>query len=185
VGERTTFYLHGATKEELMFQSRSTHSASRYERRSWVLQTPALVVATLALVLSLGGAAYASGQLGGGASLSNTVTLQKLTLVNGWVSENSVYGTGNPSAGVSNGVVYLSGSLGQPTPGSSTFTILPPADRPVHDLYVTVYTNGDTSGTLFIANDGTVEAYSGTACGSGDTSQCFTSLATVSFPKNS
>ncbi len=168
-----------------MFQSRTTRSASRYERRSWVLQTPALVVATLALVLSLGGAAYASSQLSGGASLSNTVTLQKLTLVNGWVSQNSTYGTGNPSAGVSNGVVYLSGSLAQPTPGSSTFTTLPPADRPVHNLYITVYTNADTSGTIFIANSGTMEAYSGASCGSGDTAQCFTSLATVSFPKNS
>ncbi len=168
-----------------MSQSKTTRSASRHDRRSLIAQTPALVIATLALVLSLGGAAYASSQLGGGAAVSNSVTFQKLTLINGWVSENSTYGTGAPSAGVSNGVVYLSGSLAQPTPASSTFSILPAADRPVHNLYITVYTNGDTSGTLFIAKDGSMEAYSGASCGSGEASQCFTSLATVSFPTNS
>ncbi len=168
-----------------MFQSKTTASASRYERRSWVLQTPALVIATLALVLSLGGAAYASSQLGGGASLPNTVSFQKLTLVNGWVSENSTFGSGAPSAGVSNGVVYLSGSLAQPAPGVDGFATLPSADRPVHNLYITVYTNDGITGTLFIGTDGTMEAFSGTSCGSGNTAQCFTSLATVSFPKNS
>jgi hypothetical protein len=30
-----------------------------------------------------------------------------------------------------------------------------------------------------------MEAFSGTSCGSGNTAQCFTSLATVSFPINS
>jgi hypothetical protein len=168
-----------------MFQSRITHSAFRNERRSWVLQTPALVVATLALVFSLGGAAFASSQMGGRAAISNTVSFQKLTLVNGWVSEQTAYGTGNPSFGVSNGVVYLSGSLAQPTPGSATFSILPASARPTHNLYITVYTNGSTYGTLFIETNGTMEAFSGINCGSGDTSQCFTSLATVSYPKNS
>jgi hypothetical protein len=168
-----------------MFRSKTTHNASRNERRSWVLQTPALLIATLALVMSLGGAAYASSQLGSSTSISNTVSFQKLTLVNGWVSEQAAYGTGNPGFGVSNGVVYLSGSLAQPTPGSATFSILPASARPTHNLYINVYTNGSTYGTLFIGTDGTMEAFSGTSCGSGDTSQCFTSLATVSFPKNS
>jgi hypothetical protein len=130
-------------------------------------------------------AAFASNQIGGGAAISNTVTFQKLTLLNGWVSANSTFGTGNPSAGVSNGVVYLSGSLMQPTPGSDGFAALPSADRPVHNMYIIVYTNDGIPGTLFIGSSGDMEAYSGTACGSGDTSQCYTSLAGVSFPKNS
>jgi hypothetical protein len=52
-------------------------------------------------------------------------------------------------------------------------------------MYITVYTNSSTTGTLFIAHSGVMEAYSSTSCGSGDTAQCFTSLATVSFPINS
>jgi hypothetical protein len=153
--------------------------------RSLLAQTPALIVAILALVLSLGGAAYASTQLGGGSDANNAVTFHPLTLTNGWVSEDGTYGTGSPRVSVAKGVVYLSGSLAQPTPGSATFATLSSTYRPAHNLYITVYTNGDTTGTLYIATSGVMEAYSGTACGSGDTAQCFTSLATVSYPKGS
>ena len=85
------------------------------------------------------------------------------------MSENSTFGTGAPSAGVSNGVVYLSGSLAQPAPGMDGFATLPSADRPVHNLYISVYTDDGISGTLFIATGGGMEAFSGTSCGSGDT----------------
>jgi hypothetical protein len=43
----------------------------------------------------------------------------------------------------------------------------------------------DTSGTLYIGHDGTMEAFSSGTCGSGDTAQCYTSLAGVSYPVNS
>jgi len=49
----------------------------------------------------------------------------------------------------------------------------------------TVYTNGGTSGTLYIGHDGTMEAFSSASCGSGNAAQCYTSLATVSYPINS
>jgi hypothetical protein len=141
---------------------------------------PAIVIALVALMISLGGGAYAASRL-----TSSAITWHSLTLINGWASEQSVYGTGDPRVSIQNGVVYLSGSLAQSTPGSAEFGVLPLADRPAHNLYITVYTNGSTTGTLYITSTGIMEAYSGTSCGTGNTAQCFTSLATVSFPKSS
>jgi hypothetical protein len=98
----------------------------------------------------------------------------------GIYTENSVYQTGNPKAAVQGGIVYLSGSLAQSFSGSDTFTVLAPSFRPTHNLYITVYTNGGTQGSLYIGHDGTMEAFSSTSCGWLTTSECFTSLATVS-----
>ena len=92
---------------------------------------------------------------------------------------------GNPSVGIQDGVVYLSGWLDQATPGSSSLANLPTTYRPKHDVYITVYTNTDTSGTLYIGKNGEMEAYGPGTCGSGNTAQCFTSLAGVSYPENS
>ena len=52
-------------------------------------------------------------------------------------------------------------------------------------MWITVYTYNDTSGTLYIDHTGYMEAFSAVGCGSENTAQCFTSLATVSFPKSS
>jgi hypothetical protein len=168
--------------------------------RSVLTQTPATIISILAVILSLGGGAYASTHVNGPVqqpptshaatshatrSTASLVTWQTLSLKNGWTSSQSVYGTGNPKASLQNGIVYLSGSLNQPTPGSFIFATLPKADRPTHNLYIPIYTNGDSYGSLYIGADGTMEAFSPTSCGSGNTAQCFTSLATVSFPVNS
>jgi len=168
--------------------------------RSLITQSPAIVISLLAVALSFGGGAYASTH--GHASnyppvrVSNSptatqtttaagVTWTSLPLINGWATQNGTYGTGNPKVSLQGGIVYLSGSLAQSTPGNATFAILPSAFRPTHNMYITVYTNGSTTGTLYIAHSGVMEAYSNTTCGSGNTAQCFTSLATVSFPINS
>jgi hypothetical protein len=159
--------------------------------RSLFAQSPAIVISILAVALSLGGGAYASAHLSGSnpptasGAVTSGVSWTSLSLMNGWASENGTYGTGNPKVAEQNNVVYLSGSLAQAIPGSSEFAVLPSSFRPTHNLYITVYTNGDTSGTLYIASNGEMEAYSSGTCGSGDTAQCFTSLATVSFPINS
>lgn len=169
--------------------------------RSLVSQSPAIVISLLAVALSFGGGAYASTHHGHASNLppvpvSNSpvasrataatgVTWTSLSLINGWASENGAFGTGNPKVALQGGIVYLSGSLAQATPGNATFAILPSSFRPTHNLYITVYTNGSTTGTLFISSGGVMEAFSNTTCGSGDTAQCFTSLATVSFPINS
>ena len=99
---------------------------------------------------------------------------KKITLLNGWHSEQSVYLSGDPSYTVKNGVVYLSGSLA--TSGSNDeFAVLPKAARPAHNEYITVYTLSGTFGTLQIDANGVARAYSGSA-------KSFTSLAAVSYP---
>jgi hypothetical protein len=52
-------------------------------------------------------------------------------------------------------------------------------------MWITVYTNGGTSGTLYIDRNGTMEAFSSASRGSGNAAQCYTSLASVSYPVNS
>jgi hypothetical protein len=159
--------------------------------RSLISQSPAIVISVLALALSAGGGAYASSHLAAastpaaGQTVATGVSWSSLSLINGWVSENGAYQSGNPKVAQQSGIVYLSGSLAQPGGGSSEFAVLPTADRPTHNMWITVYTNGDTSGTLFIATSGAMEAFSATGCGSLNTAQCFTSLATVSYPVNS
>jgi len=175
--------------------------------RSLISQSPAIVISVLAATLSLGGGAFASTHLVAGpsqgpihtlrvahsqgaahnapSSLTAGVSWNTLILQNAWVSSNSIYATGNPKVALQGNVVYLSGSMHQTTPGSPVFAFLPSTFRPTHNLYITVYTNGGTSGTLYIGKDGTMEAFSSASCGSGNAAQCFTSLATVSYPINS
>jgi hypothetical protein len=162
--------------------------------RSLITQSPAIVISILAVGLSLGGGAYASTHLASShsaaasqASQATTVGVPwtSLSLTNGWASENGTFQSGNPKVGQQSGIVYLSGSLHQPTPGSSQFATLPSSFRPSHNMWITVYTVSDTLGTLFIGHDGTMEAFAPGSCGSGNTAQCFTSLAGVSYPINS
>ena len=151
-------------------------------------QAPAIIIALAALMISLGGGAYAATRSAShtqNATIVPRVTWKGITLVNGWASSQSIYATGNPRVSVQSGIVYLSGSMHQSTPGSAIFATLPTAYRPAHNMYITVYTNGGTSGTLYIGHDGTAEAFSSASCGSGNAAQCFTSLAAVSYPTNS
>jgi len=174
--------------------------------RSIAARTPAIAIAGLAVVLCLGGGALASTHLVPGPSqgpihtmrvapsqgtdnaarsLTAGVSWNSLVLQNAWVSSNATYGTGNPKVALQGNIVYLSGSMHQTTPGSAIFAFLPSTYRPTHNMYITVYTNGGTSGTLYIGHDGTMEAFSSASCGSGNAAQCYTSLATVSYPINS
>ena len=157
----------------------------------------------LAVALSVGGGAYASTHMTPGPSQGPVHTLQvthsqgtarsltagvswnSIVLQNGWVSSNSSFASGNPKVALQSNVVYLSGSLHQSSGSSAVFGFLPSTFRPAHNMWITVYTFGGTSGTLFIGKDGTMEAVSSSSCGSLNSAQCFTSLATVSYPINS
>jgi hypothetical protein len=153
----------------------------------FLAQTPALIVATLALALSAGGAAYATDQLNVGPRVTSTVIFHNLTLINGWKPVSSAlpsYKTGAPSVAIANGVVYLTGSLYQPSPGSDTFATLPLAYRPAHTLYLPVYTLSGAAGGLFIYHSGIIGATAPGTCNSGNTAQCWTSLSGVSYPKS-
>jgi hypothetical protein len=129
--------------------------------RSIAAQSPAIVISVLALALSLGGGAYATTQLAGHSqspSVTSGVSWTSLALLNGWHSENFADASGNPKVALQSNIIYLSGSLGQATPGNEVFAVLPTAFRPTHNMWITVYTYNDTSGTLYIGHDGTMEA---------------------------
>lgn len=165
---------------------------------SFARQWPATAIAITALAFSFGGGAYAQALLNGRqialhsipgnrivnhgigpAQLQPTrLTWHSLHLINGWVSSQSVYQTGDPKYAISNGVVYLAGSMHQPSVGSDIFAVLPPGIRPAHNLYILDYTNADRTGAIYIAFNGQMQAYNGEAT-------LFTSLATVSFPVGS
>lgn len=99
----------------------------------------------------------------------------QLTLKNGWSSSQSTYNTGDPSYAVSKGVVYLTGSLGGGAIGKTAF-ILPPAARPAHIVYLSVYTlSGHLGGIVELFTNGHVQIYGSSASG-------YTSLANISYP---
>ncbi len=97
------------------------------------------------------------------------------TLVNGWQSANSSYGTGDPSYCVSYGIVYLSGSLSHSGSGDDEFAVLPPAAAPTSTTYLSTYTFSGTAGALRIDPNGDLLAFDGQAT-------TYTSLAGISFP---
>jgi hypothetical protein len=78
---------------------------------------------------------YAFGQADGNyTSLAGisypvaSVRLHNLGLVNGWTAAPSVLG-GRPTAGIQNGIVYLTGAIHQPSGTSTRFATLPRALR--------------------------------------------------------
>lgn len=113
-----------------------------------------------------------------GISFPLTLTSQKLTLKNGWQSAQGSYDTGNPRVSVSNGVVRLSGSAWLPSGTATTLATLPTGYRPAHRLYLPIYTNLGTEGSLVISPSGRVRAY-------GASAPAFTSLAGVHYPLSS
>jgi hypothetical protein len=105
---------------------------------------------------------------------TKTVKSSKLALQNGWLSSQSMYNTGNPAYSVSNGVVYLSGSMH--TAGTSRLAfVLPKAARPSSGMYISVYTLDGTTGWLHIQSTG--QAYANGSYATG-----YTDLAGISFP---
>lgn len=128
-----------------------------------------------------GGSAPTKTWIGGVAFPPAATTSHKLALVNGWISGQSRWNSGDPSYSVSGGVVHLSGSLIQSSAGPDTFATLPPAARPRHSLYIKVYTYAGSVGTLYIQSNGIMQAYGPV---SGDATR-FTSLAAISFPLGS
>ena len=125
------------------------------------------------------GAPYSAAQgftgLAGISYPAQAMAMSTLPLENGWQSSDSQFGTGDPSYSVSNGMVYLSGSLNQPAGDIQVFGVLPPAARPAHPMYLSVYTFDGAIGELEIDTNGDMLVYEGGA-------QQYTSLAGVSFP---
>ncbi len=120
------------------------------------------------------GDATAFSSLSGVSFPAGSIKSRKLTLENGWKSGNSVYGTGDPAWAVSNGVVYLSGSMTTGKTAWSAFT-LPKAARPASELIVSEYTFNSSTGWVEIMPSGKVEVF-------GPYASQYTSLANLSYP---
>jgi hypothetical protein len=120
-----------------------------------------------------GGNALATTSLAAVSYPTAAVKSHQLSLKDNWRSSEASYESGNPAYAVSKGVVYLSGSLHGGT-SQLAFT-LPRAARPAHRMYISVYTNGLSTGWLLIQKSGQVDV-------DGPGATTFTSLANISFP---
>src|SRR5262245_22896184 len=154
------------------------HRSWTRTRRAAVLAAPVLVSLALGATTEAAASPSRAGRALAGAPARAGVTWHALALKNGWKSSQRQFTTGNPSWAVKGGVVYLSGSLHQPSGFNDQFAVLPLAARPSHALYISVYTLNGSHGTLYIQPHGKMFAYGGSARG-------FTSLAGVSFPARS
>jgi hypothetical protein len=153
--------------------------------RSFARQSPAIVISIMALTFSLGtGAGYAASR----TTASTTLAWHRLTLINGWKSAAHYYASdgqnwGYPAYAISNGVVYLSGSIVKST-DTNDFAVLPKGARPAVSLSIPVAgapalvgTNDD--GAIYIDPDGAM--FFGAQ---NSDSINFTSLSGVSFTPN-
>jgi hypothetical protein len=138
--------------------------------RSLVRQSPAVVIATLALVFSLGGSA---GYAASSANRSGVpVTFHKLMLRNNWRPAGG--GVGAPSYAISRGIVYLTGGMNQPSGTARNFAVLPRAARPKHTLWIGVFSESIHSASLEVLPSGAMKI-------GGNNAHFFASLAGVSF----
>ena len=147
-------------------------------RRARPLAALTACIGAAGLALGSTAAAQASTH----AAPASGVAWHALHPIDGWQSAQADDSTGDPAWAVKDGVVYLAGSLERPSGDARLFAQLPPQARPWHKLWMTVYTDGDTTGTVYIYPSGKMYAYSfpDTADATG-----FTSLAGLSFPARS
>jgi hypothetical protein len=133
-----------------------------------------LYIGTNGEMWAYGGYATTFSSLSGISFATSAIKSHKLTLENGWTSDQSVYSTGDPAYAVSNGVVYLSGSLAAGKTSWSAF-VLPKAARPASELIISEYTFAGSTGWLRIMPSGKVQVF-------GTEAPEYTSLANISYP---
>ena len=136
----------------------------------------AIVTSVLAVAAAFGSGparavSHTPGPRAGAASGRASVTFQPLSLENGWKSGIG----GAPRVGISNGVVYLAGSVQQTGTGSNEFAVLPDNYWPGIELYMPVFTSGGAQGVLAIHGDGRMDVVGGHRT-------AYSSLAGLSFP---
>lgn len=139
-------------------------------------QSPAIAIATLALVLSVAGGATAATVSGDVATTS--VTWHPLTLINGWQygGFNSFHAAYYVDA---NHVVHLRGSAHLGLAGQPVFR-LPLSARPSHVLSMLIYVSGGAAGAMNVLPSGLATVFDQT--GSDTAVRDFTSFDGVSFP---
>ena len=183
-------YLRGAIKQPNPDGSTSFARLPKFARPPHKLYLQIATGSDAAGILYIGpggtldaydGNAYAFASLGAISYPTATIKSHQVTMRNSWVSSQPDYQTGNPAYAISQGVVYLSGSMHSvtnPAPVSLAF-VLPKAAWPAHTMYISVYTfDGTSPGVVQIEPTGEVDVSAGNAVG-------YTSLAGISFPVSS
>lgn len=156
------------------------HMSPVKSRMRWSALVGLSSAALVALAGTSAGAAVAAPVHRGPApaqATSSKITWHPFTLEDGWGSANtSQLKTGTPAWALRGGVVYLRGAVKvTSTFENATFSTLPKYARPGHNLYIQIWTQGDTPGDLEITTDGKLEAYNGQA-------DAFASISGVSYP---
>jgi hypothetical protein len=119
--------------------------------RAVAVQSPAIAIAAVALLFSVGGGAgYAASALNSGQT---TIVFHPLHLINHWMTGGSP-GVRAPSFALSGGVVYLTGGMDQNEGSSTKFAVLPRGDRPSHTLWFSAFTANGLPGSVEIKPDG-------------------------------
>jgi len=143
--------------------------------RTLIAQSPAITIATVALILSMAGGATAASIAT--QSPAVRVAWHNLKPTNGWVYGG--FGSFHPGYYVdANHVVHLRGSVRAGQNGKSVFR-LPLAIRPSHVLSMVVYTSNQPE-EMNILPTGRVVVFDGT--GTGAFVRDFTSFDGVSYP---
>lgn len=143
--------------------------------RNLISQSPALAVATAALVLSVAGGATAATVAS--QSPAASVHWHNLTLINGW--KYGEFGSFHAAYYVdANHVVHLRGSARVGGIGKAVFR-LPPGARPSHILSMVIYTSNAPEQMSILPN-GLVTPFDQT--GTDSDVRDFTSFDGVSFP---
>ena len=117
--------------------------------------SPALIVACLALFAAAGGSTYAATSAGTTTLHFTNVTKFKNT----WrPAPSNVYA--RPGYVRSSGVVHLRGVIYDGASNTTAF-VRPKSVRPNHLVYVQVFTQSGTTGTVLIQSDGEVIPFGG------------------------
>jgi hypothetical protein len=143
--------------------------------RSLTSQSPAIAIATLALVLSFVGGATAATV--SGHSTRSPVVWHQLTLANGW--QYGGFGSLHAAYYVdASHIVHLRGSARLGPAGKAVF-ILPKAARPAHAISELLYASGGAAGAITINPSGKTFVFDQT--GTNSAVRDFTSFDGLSY----
>ncbi|MEJ0049318.1 MAG: hypothetical protein WDN04_26805, partial [Rhodospirillales bacterium] len=131
-----------------------------------------------ATAFGFAGAGLFATLFAGAAAATETPSPTALTLINGWT--NAPFSTSPAAAETLSNTVHLKGAIATSGTNPVPF-VLPTSFRPATDVYVPVDLCGATNGRLFISHSGTVTVQAETSFANA---QCFTSLDSVTYAKN-
>lgn len=137
-----------------------------------VSPSPGTLIATVALLIALGGTALAARP-----SVNQNPLFTKLVLKNGWTDTG--FRTAKPAVALISGIVHFKGAMSSSGSDSLAFT-LPAKFRPTNAVFVQVGMCDGTTGRLAIGINGVTSVH---AENDFANAACFTSLDGASFAR--